>query len=60
MLLALALLTLAAVAIDVLTGVSVAAFGWLYLLVILPVTLNGGGLQGWQRPLQPCYSCSRF
>jgi PAS domain S-box-containing protein len=43
---ALALITLIAVAIDVLTGVSVAAFGWLYLLVILPVTLRWGRLAG--------------
>src|SRR5713226_7194356 len=45
-LLALVTITLVAVAIDVRTGVSVAAFGWLYLLVILPVTLRWGRLAG--------------
>ena len=43
---ALAAITLGAVAIDVRTRVSVAAFGWIYLIVILPVTVRWGRLAG--------------
>src|SRR5712692_757325 len=45
-LLALAAVTLMAVVIDIRTGVSVATVGWLYLLVILPVTLRWGRVAG--------------
>jgi PAS domain S-box-containing protein len=39
-------ITLAAVAIDVRTRVSVAALAWIYLIIILPVTLRWGRLAG--------------
>jgi len=45
-LVALVAITLAAVAIDIRTRVSVAAFGWIYLLVILPVTVRWGRAAG--------------